>query len=720
MNIKTYLGLGSLVAALIVLAIMFLNSQVILITRAEHLDSNRGHLSNIFNEVKELDDIWSETIPDGDYIRIQFEKNLTSDNDITIYPRIIDGSPIIEVYEKEGNTIISVFDDIKSHEFNTVYLTGLKGKQDTFDLLVLDGDIQLDFIIDPIGLKVLIDNTSKPGFYIMKSNNEALVDKTYNINVTDCVQYSFSDDTPWAKITHEFNLKKGGQWFNKTTKAITWEGIEIVGNNTEKAYVRCMGNATKSGFVIKLNITYEWNISDNQFNPNATGGFLRITDRIRTDTTYQDSFFQFHIEEIKIDNTIDNDNVSWYTANGSFSTRELNSLINNSRDESKMGCRSGFGCGSDGTYYMFQDQDTKKIADGVIDPNGQTINDTFFIEGEVYPNAKATVRQHGGALAANNDYKVVMWWDDAPPKIIWTITVLETPAEGNAFNIEINGTVTGAVSGSMDLQAERQQGGCNAAVVLPTTCNLNIRSDGYSGATGTCTFGQVDNNTMNYSCGDGENIGFLVDAFACTGSNGTWELKTLTSEVVGGKTEDCINNQVINPPDNPPTWSENTSNSTQAGTDVLFSVKWEDDNDLSGYIFSFDNGTGSFVNDSFVDMVGVLNWSNVTKSINSTEGATIRWQVFANDSSNQFSATDIFQFDTTIITDTCTYVSGDWVVECSDNCVITSDFDIEGNDIIITGSGLFIVDGVDIFNYGKRFSESSCTIRYINEGSFKR
>ena len=39
--------------------------------------------------------------------------------------------------------------------------------------------------------------------------------------------------------------------------------------------------------------------------------------------------------------------------------------------------------------------------------------------------------------------------------------------------------------------------------------------------------------------------------------------------------------------------------------------------------------------------------------------------------------------------DTCTYSSGNWAVLCSDNCVITSNIDLGGNNITITGTGTF-------------------------------
>lgn len=50
-------------------------------------------------------------------------------------------------------------------------------------------------------------------------------------------------------------------------------------------------------------------------------------------------------------------------------------------------------------------------------------------------------------------------------------------------------------------------------------------------------------------------------------------------------------------------------------------------------------------------------------------------------------------------TDTCTYSSGNWEVDCSDDCSISSPVDVGGNDISIIGTGTFETS-VDISNYG--------------------
>jgi hypothetical protein len=95
-----------------------------------------------------------------------------------------------------------------------------------------------------------------------------------------------------------------------------------------------------------------------------------------------------------------------------------------------------------------------------------------------------------------------------------------------------------------------------------------------------------------------------------------------------------------------PVYSSNSINSTLAGATVQFRLKWTDDFGLSGYIFSFDNCAGPFVNDSFTPMTGLINWSNVTKKINPTVGCTIRWRVYASDGTS-WTASPIYSFMTT-------------------------------------------------------------------------
>jgi parallel beta-helix repeat protein len=93
----------------------------------------------------------------------------------------------------------------------------------------------------------------------------------------------------------------------------------------------------------------------------------------------------------------------------------------------------------------------------------------------------------------------------------------------------------------------------------------------------------------------------------------------------------------------PPTYSLNSTNSTLAGTPVSHNLFWQDNAGLSYAIFSFDNCTGSLQNITGMALSGTSAWSNFTVGINSTVGCTIRWCVYANDTSNNWNGTSCLQ-----------------------------------------------------------------------------
>lgn len=83
-------------------------------------------------------------------------------------------------------------------------------------------------------------------------------------------------------------------------------------------------------------------------------------------------------------------------------------------------------------------------------------------------------------------------------------------------------------------------------------------------------------------------------------------------------------------------------------------IDFQGEDDECGGAAYFDNDDSNFtvvsegwVNDSWVAMGGVLNWSNVTKSVNSTVGANISWIVYANDTSDNWNTSDTYSYTTT-------------------------------------------------------------------------
>lgn len=86
----------------------------------------------------------------------------------------------------------------------------------------------------------------------------------------------------------------------------------------------------------------------------------------------------------------------------------------------------------------------------------------------------------------------------------------------------------------------------------------------------------------------------------------------------------------------PPAFSNNLTNNTQPriGDDVSFNITGTDVDGISGYIFSWDNGTGTFQNDSFVDITDFnFKIANVTanKTIEVVAGTDIQYQWYMND-----------------------------------------------------------------------------------------
>jgi len=66
-------------------------------------------------------------------------------------------------------------------------------------------------------------------------------------------------------------------------------------------------------------------------------------------------------------------------------------------------------------------------------------------------------------------------------------------------------------------------------------------------------------------------------------------------------------------------------------------------------------------------------------------------------------------------TDSCTYSSGDWVVDCADKCEISSPVNLGGNNLLLTGSGSFNVNEI-ISNFGEARVYDGCELRVYSSG----
>ena len=123
--------------------------EIIYITKAEHLDSERNFVEDIYDLVKEKDGIYAE-INNNEYVRVTFEQALDKTKDITIYARAVSNNPQINVYKENDDKLITSFNNISSENWYKVYLTNLADGESyaTFDLKVL-GQVEIDYIVDP-------------------------------------------------------------------------------------------------------------------------------------------------------------------------------------------------------------------------------------------------------------------------------------------------------------------------------------------------------------------------------------------------------------------------------------------------------------------------------------------------------------------------------------------------------------------------------------------
>jgi hypothetical protein len=63
-------------------------------------------------------------------------------------------------------------------------------------------------------------------------------------------------------------------------------------------------------------------------------------------------------------------------------------------------------------------------------------------------------------------------------------------------------------------------------------------------------------------------------------------------------------------------------------------------------------------------------------------------------------------------TNTCTYSSGNWNIQCSDGCNITTPINMQKNNVIFNGTGVVQVNSSSIFNYTVLQAVNSCTVRF--------
>ena len=173
----------------------------IIITNAQHLDSDRNFISDIYNEVKEKDGVWSEEINSGEYVRVTYEKNLTNGNVIDVFvrsPRDDSGEPgrgSFEVFvEKDDSNLLGSSGFVDSAGgWKYITLESVNNPTDTFDFKI-SGSLEFDYIHDaPPNLSSVILNSTLGT----------------NLTTENLTVYTDQDDNSSLKLIYTW--KKDGQ-----------------------------------------------------------------------------------------------------------------------------------------------------------------------------------------------------------------------------------------------------------------------------------------------------------------------------------------------------------------------------------------------------------------------------------------------------------------------------------------------------------------------------
>lgn len=595
---------------------------IIVVTKAEHLDSNRNFISDIYPQVKALDDIWSETINDSEYVRVTFEKQLTSSNDIKIYPRVVSGSPKIEVYENNGTDLIATFDTINSNEYNRILLTNLQNPQDTFDLKVVGGAVQFDYIVDPItsafvdGTGVLLNSTSlfqttvatlsttfAAGTNIVIAAVQLNSTNAGGKNVT-AGNLSLNRAGGVSLATNEFGLLLGVT--NTTTSYVL---IDVdKGAPANQAY-NVTAHANASSIFGDAKIIAISRISNYYYNDSISKAISTTGAEIASMPTTFEPGDNIILASIQIDNGATGQNI---TSNSIRIGNSASILASNNLNISLGGSNN---TARDRTIFLIA-KDTGAAANTrynvtILGPQAANaevkaivfqVPNSYFIDGVSQAISTTPTLFVNLTTSIGAGHEIVALGSS---EFTTTATGVQYISPGN-FSLNENGLIKSV----------------NKPFLAP------IAAWPSTTAVGGYTF---TSNLLWRNASVTANPVYNLSAQAVTvGLNASGEILVLD-----------FTDTIL------PKSDSNSTNGTTEGHLTLHSARWTDVGGLSGYIFSFDNGTGTLVNDSFVPMTGGVNWSNVTKGLNTTTGTTIRWQVYANDTSNNFNGTSIFSYVTT-------------------------------------------------------------------------
>ena len=155
----------------------------------------------------------------------------------------------------------------------------------------------------------------------------------------------------------------------------------------------------------------------------------------------------------------------------------------------------------------------------------------------------------------------------------------------------------------------------------------------------------------------------------------------------------------------------------QQNNQINFSANATDDVDIATLNLSF-NYSGIYTQINFTAGGASdfsFNASNNSQVIDAA-GGVINYTSYVTDSSNQ--VTQKSQLFTISTANTCSCpASGDWVGSFADDCVITSDCNLQGNSLYLSGSGTWTINAL-IYNFNKIVAHQGTLVCIKQTGCF--
>jgi hypothetical protein len=202
---------------------------VILATDAEHLDSNKQFIKDVFDDIKEIDGIYAE-IPVGNYVRVTFEQNITNAN----YIKFVVAGDFnstrwygVEAYQ-DDKFLGEV--DINFNKTTYVTISELFGEEDVFDLRVYRKDwIESSYYDSDI--EEWLDNSSWIKSY---SGGSLLFDYIEDdVNVTGCGEI-FRDDNTVYTMNESLTCSGAGLEIRANNVTLDCKGFNLIGGGANR------------------------------------------------------------------------------------------------------------------------------------------------------------------------------------------------------------------------------------------------------------------------------------------------------------------------------------------------------------------------------------------------------------------------------------------------------------------------------------------------------